>query len=702
MAWVQGSLAAVTWTLRKLFINYPGPKQAGNNWNQGRLREKSVVGEQEESILEVTGSNFRSTAMNAGRSYRMAEGSGRNRTLGEAMGPMHGTPTDLPSHLIRSKRETAPTTLVEEESSQASKAVSVPVSGFASGISEETEVEGFDGDALESIIEELYIYVCDALSEIGKDTPVTEQIIMDCIPMFNLKTKNQSSTTKDFNRAVKDIRPRTNGDYISVREWWKAINLLADDYGWSLRMRVTFMRRTGGLAPKLNDDIVRRVKDLMDHPESWVRSEASFEASKPESNQRYWLYIWVDVGLKLISEFHQIQQVDEVERQLAELMEEDRFKIFNHVDDPLNSQFHKVQSLYKAMNVWLRDRSSALVDSPLYVWKLLVEWLKSSKPVGPLMLTHINKALNMLGTNVLEAIPRGHGRSKTQLEAMRRKGVMGATEGTYGLILEKLKLKAVNGELTMEVRTFSQLRDIQEQAQSDDGPSVGRKKRSAVKVNAVSTDYNPSPPSVSTMTLNTTSATPRSGKRYPLCQTCRLFHNVDKVDGSGNPICLFFDAVQRKFKVKGFLAHRNVLVMNKEGKKSVSEYWIKKLEQYMFPATNITSNKEKAKIVKDIRDAAAELPRATTAEIKQYAEDSKRFVAMVEKEDKTNINELRGEVNLLVNMASKLSSKSAQDKKSAKRARQKEKKRAAKASADEESDSDSEDDSEDDSESDRE
>jgi hypothetical protein len=136
----------------------------------------------------------------------------------------------------------------------------------------------------------------------------------------------------------------------------------------------------------------------------------------------------------------------------------------------------------------------------------------------------------------------------------------------------------------------------------------------------------------------------------------------------------------------------------------VSEYWIKKLEQYLFPATNITSNKEKAKIVKDIRDAAAELPRATAAEIKQYAKDSKRFVAMVEREDKSNINELRGEVNLLVNMrmASKLSSKSAQDKKSAKRARQKEKKRATKASADEESDSDSEGDSEDDSESDRE
>jgi hypothetical protein len=466
-------------------------------------------------------------------------------------------------------------------------------------------------------------------------------------------------------------------------------------------MRVTFMRRTGGLAPKLNDDLVRRVKDLMDHPESWVRSAASFESSKPESNQRYWLYIWVDVGLKLIAEFHQIQQVDEVERQLAELMEEDRFRILNYVDDPLNSQFHKVQSLYKAMNVWLRDRSSALVDSPLYVWKLLVEWMKASKPVGPLMLTHINKALNMLGTNVLEAIPRGHGRSKTQLEEIRRKGVMGATEETYGLILEKLKLKAVNGELTMEVRTFSQLRDIQEQAQSEEVPSVGKKKTKALKVNSVNTDYQPSPPSVSTLSVNT-GVTPSKGKRYPLCQTCRLFHDAEKVDSQGKPLCLFFDPVKRMFKTKAFLAHRNVLVMNKDGKKSVSEYWIKKLDQYLFPATNITSTKDKAKIIKDIKDAASELPRATAAEMKQYAEESKRFVAMVEKEDKTNIQELKGEMKLLVNLASKLPALSAQDKKTAKRARQKERRKAAKEAEDDDSDSDSDDGSEEESGSDRE
>ena len=53
-----------------------------------------------------------------------------------------------------------------------------------------------------------------------------------------------------------------------------------------------------------------------------------------------------------------------------------------------------------------------------------------------------------LGTNVEEALPRGHGRSKAQLEAIRKKGSM-------GLILERLKLMAVNKELTMEVKTFS-------------------------------------------------------------------------------------------------------------------------------------------------------------------------------------------------------------------------------------------------------
>jgi hypothetical protein len=213
--------SAATWTLEALCSNYPGPKLFQTEWNHSMASGKTL--EVEETVgPSITESNYRAKASSAGKGYRMAEGSGmhlmtesagrggydfRIQGMEERVQQSPGmvqdtrTPIDLPSHLIRSRKEKALTNQSEEELSQMME--KSEKSGFASGISEETEIEGFDGDALESILEELYMYVCEALSEIGKDTPVTEQIIMDCIPMFNLKTKNQSSTTKDFNRAVR-------------------------------------------------------------------------------------------------------------------------------------------------------------------------------------------------------------------------------------------------------------------------------------------------------------------------------------------------------------------------------------------------------------------------------------------------------------------------------------------------------------------
>jgi hypothetical protein len=88
---------------------------------------------------------------------------------------------------------------------------------------------------------------------------------------------------------------------------------------------------------------------------------------------------------------------------------------------------------------------------------------------------------------------------------------MGATEATYGLILERLKLMAVNKELTMEVKTFSDMRDLQDQAQGESdyyigATTQGKRKKAVGKVNSVTTDYRPSS-SVSPMTLNTATST---------------------------------------------------------------------------------------------------------------------------------------------------------------------------------------------------
>ena len=654
------------------------------------------MGEGSTQGLESYRSDFRVQAQSAGRGYRM--GGGTPVQEPQPLGYQVQEAVDLPSHLIRSQG--GPRARVEERSVARSGG---SVQSGVSGYDEDSGVTGFGGEGIESILEEVLVYVCDTLSALGKDTPVTVAIIMDCMPMLNLWTKSQSSTTKDFTRAVKDIKPRTTDNYVSVREWWKAINVLADDYGWALRTRIAFMRRTGGLAPKHNDTIARRVRDLMEHPKDWVRSVSVYDANKPEANQRYWLYIWIDVGLKLIAEFHQIQPVDEIEKQLGELMDEEPYQIDQTADDPLNSQLYKIQLLYKAMNTWLRDRSSALVDSPLYVWKLLVEWLKASKPAGPLMLTHINKALNLLSTNVEGAIPLGHNCSKAKLEAIRRQGVMGATEDTFGMVLERLKLRAVNGELTMEVRTFSQMKELQDQAQGDGETSLsardGKKRRPIAKVQSVTTDYRPNS-SVSTMTLNTTAT---GGARFPMCPTCRLFHPAGALDSAGKPVCLFFDPVKRTFKTKAFLAHRNVMVMNRKGERAVSEYWLKKLEQFTFPAIDVNS-KDKAKILKDLRDAVASMPKAQPNEIKRYADEAKRFVAMVECEETSHIGMLRKEVSTLVNMAATLTATKASSNRSAaaKQRAKKERRKVRKAEKkeDSESSSASESDSEDESDSD--
>ena len=84
---------------------------------------------------------------------------------------------------------------------------------------------------------------------------------------------------------------------------------------------------------------------------------------------------------------------------------------------------------------------------------------------------------------------------------------------------------------------------------------------------------------------------------------------------------------------------------------------------------------------------------ATTAEIKSYAEESiKRFVAMVEREDKNSIKTLRKEVNALVNLATTLTEKT-----EARKTRQKDKKSRSSKAAKEESESESSSESEDES-----
>jgi hypothetical protein len=267
-----------------------------------------------------------------------------------------------------------------------------------------------------------------------------------------------------------------------------------------------------------------------------------YSKTKPESNNRYWLYLWVDVGLRLIEEFHTTLPQNLMEEGLAKLMKKSKFQLDTKDDDVLNSQFYKVDSVYKAIYKYLREQSSSYASSPMYVWSLLHRWLEEQKPVGPQFRRWINKAVNQLSTNPLAVFNTNHRLTRAEIERIKQLGPNGATERVYGLILDRLKTQALEGELHIECRTYSELADVQKQieAAGKGGGGSGKKKQEK-GVLSVSTD-------LSSITNNTTTDSGNKKKtNYPVCKWCRLFHNPTDAGK-----CPFWDEVKKVFRVKVF------------------------------------------------------------------------------------------------------------------------------------------------------
>ena len=97
------------------------------------------------------------------------------------------------------------------------------------------------------------------------------------------------------------------------------------------------------------------------------------------------------------------------------------------------------------------------------------------------------------------------------------------------------------------------------------------------------------------------------------------------------------------------MRHRNVRQIHADGTSTLSEYWLKKLHQWVFPKLRIYAEKDKQAVVKELDAVMAKWPKASQKEIEQYAEDSKRFLSQTAREDKYGIKGLRSEVNTIVN-----------------------------------------------------
>jgi hypothetical protein len=577
----------------------------------------------------LTESEVRRVAYEAGRNFRMG-GSGPPIQDG-------GGPHSLSESLVKR---------VQQKESRVGSGASVVATrhddaGTDYGSYEESAWRGEDDADIRKRIRK---YATDFLELRGKFSTIVLEIVMKNLAPFRyrLTKSHQASIVRSFNAVAKQIKPACTDIFISMAEWWKMINARSNDYGWAPTMRVRFLANTGGL-PSTKEYLVRqeRVKSLIHQIHEWM---PRFDESVEEDMFEYWTFVWVDVGLKLIEEFHQVQPTEMIEAGLQAYMKQPEHKIDAYCDNFLNTQFHKVHAMFVAMNVWLRERSSALVGTPLWTWRILEEWLVSQTPAGPLMMVQVKDALRKLSMSPELVFPVNHNLSNKELQQVRELGGVNPTERVYELVLRKLKQRALEGDLKMEASTMSQFTNLLLQAggRSGGGGGSGRQRSGNGRMaNSVSTD-------VSTLTMNTVSGGGGRGgaasgaQKFTPCSTCSMFHRAAD-DGK----CPLVDSKGRH-RQSAMMSHRSTTEIGREGKKRLSEYWRKKYLQFLFPKLKY-SDAEADNAIKDLRDAIEKQPKASRAEIEKFAQAQVLYANLAKEEDNTHIRALIREKNFIVN-----------------------------------------------------
>jgi hypothetical protein len=498
-----------------------------------------------------------------------------------------------------------------------------------------TAIAGFEpGETRAIIIQKTMAWMIPELRLLGFESGMLEETITRNFPALGVKTKQQNHILTLFKKVASVIKPQTKDNFISISEWFRDLNQGCTDHYISLRMRIRFLDRTGGLKEAREyEQFIRRVQELMRNIDQWL---PEYDHAVDEREGQYWLIIWMKVQLKLIREFHQQLPVEVIVKGVEK--ELDHYVLDLQGEDVVNNQFYKILAAYQHINNWLKERSSNLGDSSLYIWRILTNWLSQQKPYGPMMMKHLDIALKQLGTHPELVFPADHGYTVAEMAQVRRGGQGGATYRTYEMILLKLKERANLNDLHLQFTTFGEMGAWQYMYnQAEDGKKGNRRGGASRGVNSVATDFS----SIS-MNTTTTAAAPvsqRRGNPYPVCGTCNMHHSRQ-----GNN-CPFVNSGQ--FNAKAFLDYRSVRLPNEKGESTVSPFWIKELQTRAFKALKLSASEGK-KVLDQLKAEAKKLPVLSKEGMNKLASHTQKFVAVAEKEGYANIQELlneRGDVS---------------------------------------------------------
>jgi len=506
------------------------------------------------------------------------------------------------------------------------------------GVTEELEetviVDGFESLTPQQLGHSIKEMVAFKLTEQGCYSEYACKMICNHWPQFNLHGRTgKAEDSSKFKVIVKNVKPTSEGNFIAMYDWLESLKSEADIQSYSIRQRISWLKNTGGLASGVNETIRIAVIEKMKNITTWMKE---YSPSTPSINNNYWFQVWADVMVMLIKHHFTVQHVDQAEDAYNRGLKDDKYKLKPSEDDPMNREWYKFQNSWNDSWFMLKKRDNGLLGSPIMVWNLFrAHWItQGRRGVGNMMVSLVEKAVNLLDKNPSLVFDENHNLSKEEMDEVKNAGRFKASMKTYSMIMEKLGRQASRLELSIQVNTLTTWDKLNGTA-AKEGSTGKNDQRREKKANSVKTSVANS--GVSTLTVNSVNET--KPKISP-CDKCSLYH-------VSLPKCPIMK--DGKLSMDACIKYKSVRAINAKGVSSLNGFWKKKFKQWVLPKCGMAEDEDQKKWFKKIEELISKIPTATEEEIKKYNADNVKFIHLCKRDEE------RG--TLLTNNATTLTKK---------------------------------------------
>lgn len=461
-----------------------------------------------------------------------------------------------------------------------------------------------------AIKETLREYIMKDLEDNRMGLNAAVRIIVENLPLpiEPSKRRDELKLVDAYGKVCNYIKPKIDEDFFNMYEWLKDFNTTANEYKFSIIIRLRMLEKHGGMKEDPKTSLYRdRIIKLMSTVEDWV---PDYDPLRDESDYEYWLYIWTDVCLKFVKEFYHPMEESAIETSLRAKFKDIIKNKLESKDNAINNQWLKVDQAYKDGLELLDNLDSAMKDDAGYCMRILREELKKKPVLGEAMEGIIGDRIKLLIRDPEKALPVGHKISAAALKKITQQGPVFVPQKTYLLLMDKIVRDGTDGEHVFKIQSQAALQKILD-GKEEKKPS---KKKETATLNTVTASKSAGPTGQTQGGRGggggSSGGKGHSGGRGgggspqpwaqsgdPPCDICGMFC------WSKGGKCNWTDSNTGKLHVLNFAAADRNRYFTPQGACRMTVSGYHKLEGFYFKKAGITDQAEKDRVKKAIEDA---------------------------------------------------------------------------------------------------